>query len=115
MNVKRDSSSRQRTLPAIDPSDSRGRNAVLALLIGVVTLAFYLPTLRNEFLDWDDQETVAVNPDFNPPTPENWGHYWTHSFLELYMPLTYTFWGMVALMSVGPEGGSVAALPYHLA
>src|SRR5689334_8594340 len=83
-------SSRQRSSSPVDPSPSRWRSALLALLIGVVTLAIYLPTLRDDFLDWDDQNTVAVNPDFNPPTPENWGHYWTGEYLELYVPLTYT-------------------------
>ena len=52
---------------AIVPSPSRWRNALFALLIGLVTLAIYLPTLRYGFLDWDDQNTVAVNPDFDPP------------------------------------------------
>ena len=95
-----------------NPQASRSKNELsprpwqallLALVIGVVAFAVYLPTLGHKFLDWDDQGTVATNPDFNPPDMGKWGHYWTGAYLELYMPLTYMLWGGVANSAYDPS------------
>lgn len=94
-----------------NPQASRSKNEIaarpwqallLALVIGVVAFAAYLPTLNHKFLDWDDTGTVATNPDFNPPDAGKWGHYWTGAYLELYMPLTYMFWGGLANSAYDP-------------
>ena len=95
-----------------NPQASRSKNEMaprpwqallLALAVGVVAFAVYLPTLGHKFLDWDDQGTVAINPDFNPPDMGKWGHYWTGAYLELYMPLTYMFWGGIANSAYDPS------------
>lgn len=88
-----------------NPQASRSKNEfaprpwqalLLALATAAVAFAVYIPTLNHKFLDWDDTGTVATNPDFNPPDVGKWGHYWTKAHLELYMPLTYMFWGSLA-------------------
>jgi tetratricopeptide (TPR) repeat protein len=35
---------------------------LLGLVLGIVTLALYLPALRHDFLDYDDQQYVTENP-----------------------------------------------------
>ena len=36
--------------------------SLLGLILGVITLTLYLPSLRNQFLDYDDQQYVTENP-----------------------------------------------------
>jgi protein O-mannosyl-transferase len=96
----------------------RGLTPVLTLLVALITLAVYLPTARHNFLDWDDQDTVAANPDFIRPATADWSHYWTQPYIELYMPLTYTFWGMLAGIAYTPGaggGGSLNPAVFHFA
>ena len=35
---------------------------MLGLVLGIFTLALYLPSLRHSFLDYDDQQYVTENP-----------------------------------------------------
>jgi tetratricopeptide (TPR) repeat protein len=41
---------------------SRRVKYLLGLVLGIITLALYLPSLRNHFLDYDDQQYVTENP-----------------------------------------------------
>ncbi len=95
-----------------NPQASRPKNELaprpwqallLALATAAVAFAVYIPSLNHKFLDWDDMGTVAANLDFNPPDAGKWGHYWTGAYLELYMPLTYMFWGGVANAAYDPS------------
>src|SRR6185437_9512743 len=95
-----------------NPQASRSKNELtprpwqallLALATAAVAFAVYIPSLNHTFLDWDDTGTVASNPDFNPPDASKWGHYWTGAYLELYMPLTYMFWGSIANSAYDPN------------
>lgn len=95
-----------------NPQASRSKNEftprpwqalLLALATAAVAFAVYIPSFNHKFLDWDDQGTVATNPDFNPPDAGKWGHYWTGAYLELYMPLTYMFWGGIANSAYDPN------------
>lgn len=72
-----------------------------ALLVGLVAVAVFLPTLRNGFVDWDDDRNIVNNPEFRGLAWSNirWmfttflmGHYQPLSWLTL--GLDYTIWGM---------------------
>lgn len=43
------------------PPSKRRRIGLLALALGAITLALYLPTLRHDFVDYDDQQYVTEN------------------------------------------------------
>lgn len=69
-------------------------------LIAAVTVAAFLPSLRGEFLLWDDDANFTFNTNYRGFTAENLKWMFTNSFGH-YMPLTwltlaldYTFWGM---------------------
>jgi hypothetical protein len=51
------------------------------------------------FTNLDDRGTLTENPKFNPPSWQNIGYYWdwNHTAADLYVPLTYTLWGVLAL------------------
>src|SRR5213592_402053 len=73
---------------------------VAPLLVVLITLAAFLPTLQNQFVNWDDDKNFLDNPHYR-------GLGWTHlrwmwtTHLGHYIPLTwmtlgldYLLWGM---------------------
>jgi Tfp pilus assembly protein PilF len=76
------------------------------LLLALLTLALYFQVKDFKFLSWDDQETVQYNHRLQPPTLENLLFYWIPSvpkefkeFEDIYIPMTYTVWSALALLS----------------
>src|SRR6476659_5844785 len=67
---------------------------LIAVVIGV-----YHPILRNEFVGWDDPDTIYANPRLNPPSWAGVAHYFSHGDPGLYAPLTYLFWSALALVA----------------
>ncbi len=62
------------------------------ILLGAATLALYGPTVRYDFVGWDDDIHVYENPYLNPASTANTLHFWKEPYRKLYVPLTYTFW-----------------------
>ena len=92
-------------MPAVSDAAGGCRLAVAAF-----ALAIFIPVLGHGFVNWDDQEAIFQNPDFQPPTLEKLGRYWdrpTHTFC---VPLTYTIWGLTAMVAQKPgEAGGPRA------
>ncbi len=72
---------------------------MLLLLLG--TAGILSRVVGCDFLYWDDWKTIAQNPSFNPVSIEKVAGYWDPSkpHLSLYVPLTYTVWGITAALS----------------
>lgn len=68
----------------------------LPLLIVLCILAAMGNLATNEFSSWDDQYNIWQNPRLNPPTIASLADYWKAPALGLYIPLTYTVWGILA-------------------
>lgn len=71
----------------------------MGLAVVLCALAVFWPVVRSEFLRWDDWDTVANNPTFNPVSLKKVGQTWTQSRMSLYAPMTYTVWGIAAAIS----------------
>jgi len=73
--------------------------AILLLLLAL-TCAAYWPVCTQDFTMWDDVENIVKNPDLNPPTFRGILRYWhpKNTARGLYAPVTYTVWGIVALV-----------------
>lgn len=91
-----------------------------ALLIAV-PLAAMLPALGGEFLTWDDWDNIAKNPAMLAPAGDSIGTWWTqidHPYLDLYIPLTYTVWRIIAegarLDSPAAYGIKLSPAAFHL-
>ncbi|HZZ43796.1 MAG TPA: tetratricopeptide repeat protein [Tepidisphaeraceae bacterium] len=69
----------------------------------VIAVVFHL-LLSADFVSWDDWQTIAQNPRLNPVTWEEVGYYWAHSYMDLYVPVTYMFWGFLA--AIGRTGAA---------
>jgi tetratricopeptide (TPR) repeat protein len=77
------------------------------LLVLLVLLAFGRIGVHG-FTNWDDDKTIAFNPDFNPPTLAGISRYWHEADRALYIPVTYTIWGGLSYLS---DIGSTLATP----
>jgi Tfp pilus assembly protein PilF len=84
------------------PAPSRSVGWICLLLAALTAAAFY-PVLRNGFVNWDDTEHVAANPDMNPPTIAALERYWARPYFGLWAPVTYTAW--LATAAIAPKHG----------
>lgn len=98
------------TRPSSPPSVFIWAGALVAL-----TLAAYWPVVTFEFLNWDDSLHITSNWLMHPPALERSGYYWTHGFLGLYIPVTYTLWTFIGGLSMSPAMFHAANLAVHLA
>jgi tetratricopeptide (TPR) repeat protein len=83
----------------VSPARTPGRFLIPGL-IAAVTIATFLPSLRGEFLLWDDDANFLFNPNYRGFSPDHLRWMFTNAFGH-YMPLTwltlaldYVLWGM---------------------
>lgn len=71
-----------------------------ALAVGAATVLVFLTTLRFPFLPfWDDDIHVHANPLLADLSWRSVGTLWAGPWQQLYIPLTYTLWAGVAVLS----------------
>src|SRR5437867_1497142 len=102
--------------PEAHASTHRWVFRLLPVLIALVTVVPFLPTLDNQFVNWDDDDNLVENPQYRGL---GWTHLrwmWTTSHIGHYAPLTwmtfgldYLFWGM------NPVGYHLTNLLLHAA
>src|SRR5207248_2303789 len=88
--------------PPLNRMPAPARNSRLPWMIALIVLAILLSMGRlsfSGFTEWDDSQTIHRNPDLNPPTFSSVAHYWLRPHMSLYIPVTYTVWGVVAFMA----------------
>src|SRR5688572_11177243 len=73
-----------------------GSSGIHVILIVVATLLALSPLTIADFTSLDDESTVARNPKLNPPTGEGLRYHWAHPHMDLYVPVTYTAWWVLA-------------------
>lgn len=81
------------------------------LLVILLTLVAMARLTGADFTSWDDYDTIARNPNLNPPTFESLGRLWTTEHMHLWVPLTYMVWWAVAGgAQIEPDGVTGIAL-----
>jgi tetratricopeptide (TPR) repeat protein len=91
--------------PPCRPESSKPETSIYCvLLIVIATLVTFGPVVRNQFTNWDDQTTIANNARLHGPIGESLSYYWKHSASELYVPVTYTVWTVLAKVAPVPSG-----------
>jgi hypothetical protein len=109
---------KQRDNPAV-PETRRSIAIWLAFALAFVTFLAYARVPAHGFTWWDDHQTLHRNPDFTPPTLAGIARYWSEPEAGLYIPVTYTIWGLLALVAHGnridPIGSALNASVFHFA
>ncbi len=92
---------------------SRARSGLMVLLLVAAIAATFYSILGHGFVDWDDYDLIVENPGLNPVTLPGVLSFWTHSYKELYTPVSYTI--LAALAWVQPPGAPQAGGLFHAA
>jgi hypothetical protein len=95
----------------------RRRTTILLILLSTAVGVTFIPVLRHGFVNWDDQAQLYQNPDFNPPTVAKVMRYWREPHMQLYLPLTYSVWGVVAAAAYevdAPDGVHLKPVWFHV-
>src|SRR6059036_2519145 len=97
------------------PSAQRWVRWLAPLLVALLTLTAFLPTLQNQFVSWDDDKNFLENPHYR-------GLGWTHlrwmwtTHLGHYIPLTWMTFGLDYLLwGMNPLGYHLTNLLLHAA
>lgn len=69
----------------------------------VMALLVLHPLAGGDFISWDDLDTVARNPLLNPALPAGLADHWTRQQGHLYIPVTYSTWHVVAMLTQASE------------
>ncbi|HEV8111520.1 MAG TPA: tetratricopeptide repeat protein [Planctomycetota bacterium] len=91
------------------------RTAVSFALIAVATLAVFGRIVGHAWLGWDDLANTVRNPHLNPPTLEGTLYFWRHAYTDLYVPVTFTLWALLARIALAPWLFHAASLALHVA
>ena len=103
MRVKKETINEEKAGPDTDPRNQKhARRAILwtrllpVLLIFLATLIVFCPVIGHQFLAWDDSVDVYNNPYLQSASTDNLLRFWRYPYEGLYLPLTYTFYALVA-------------------
>src|SRR5687767_5212952 len=97
-----------------DKAAVQGNRRSIAIWLGValafVTFLAYARVPTHGFTWWDDHQTLHRNPDFNPPTLAGIARYWSEPEAGLYIPVTYTVWGLLAVVAHGGRADAIGSV-----
>ena len=102
---------RRRRSRELDALSQRCVSWLVPVLIALVTSTAFLPTLHNQFVNWDDSKNFLDNPHYR-------GLGWTHlrwmwtTHLGHYIPLTWMTLGLDYLVSRGVQGSRITVISY---
>jgi hypothetical protein len=66
------------------------------LILLAVSFVVYFPSLNGTYLYWDDTTHIINNPHL---IEGDWLAFWTKDYYRLYIPVTYTIWTWVYMLS----------------
>lgn len=66
----------------------------LGLFIAAAVYFVYRGTFEFKLLTWDDDQHVSDNQYFQPLTWRSFTHFWVYSYIYLYVPISYNFYGL---------------------
>ncbi len=108
---------RERREPFARPSPRRWGPGLVSILIAVVTFAAFLPTLQNQFVNWDDPYNFLHNPHYRGLGWSQLRWMWTAAFyMGHWIPLTWMTLGLDYLLwGMNPFGYHLTSLVLHAA
>ena len=98
---------------------ARLRPVLIGIILVVLCAAVFSATLSADFVAQDDDIHVYYNPFLNPVTAAHILHFWRTPYEQLYIPLSYTVFSMLALLARLPaptrqSDGDIISLNPHI-
>ncbi len=84
--------------PTPTPHNTTTDRSLLYILLLTVFIIFS-PLAFHDYTHWDDWHNIFGNPRMIAPIGETLAHYWTHPYLGLYIPITYSVWAVLAQLA----------------
>jgi tetratricopeptide (TPR) repeat protein len=97
---------------------STRRPWIAACTVVAIVLAVFWRAHGCAFLTWDDNANVTENPVVRAPSLAHLAQIWREPFAGLYVPLSYTFWALLAWFTgTSTASGELALDPavFHVA
>lgn len=69
-------------------------SASIAVAIGLLTLAVFLPSLKNGFVNWDDDANLVLNAGYRGLSWDHLKWMWTSHLTSHYLPLSWMSFGL---------------------
>src|SRR5262245_31463389 len=69
------------------------------ILFALFVFCAFSPVRHHGPFAIDDAQNLHLNPYFNPVTPKSLVELWQHPYQGLYIPVTYTLWGLQTLLA----------------
>ena len=69
----------------------------------IAVVATFFSVMRHEFGGWDDEQNLTLNPQMHPPTWSAVRGYWLRPKYDLYAPVTWTLWSLLAQVGYQPS------------
>src|SRR5213594_5175026 len=112
--LKAQSPQRERREPVALALPQRWGSWLVPVLIALVTLAAFLPTLQNQFVNWDDHENLLDNPHYRGLGRAHLRWMWT-THMGHWIPLTWMTFGLDYLLwGMNPVGYHLTSLLLHV-
>jgi Flp pilus assembly protein TadD len=99
MTAKRQRSRTQRVASHPVRVAAAGGDGGIVVVLILATLITLWKVCTSDFTPWDDYPNVAKNPLLNPVTLDGVLYFWAHPHMSIYIPLTYTVWGILAVIA----------------
>jgi len=87
-------------LPRVLSPRSTPQIYLIQLLLLVCVIVIYFPACGADFVNYDDNINVYENVLVTDFSIANFFHFWKEPYQGLYLPLTYTLWGVLAKVSL---------------
>jgi tetratricopeptide (TPR) repeat protein len=89
---------------------------LLASLVALIVLLVFLPVLRNDFVNWDDDKNFLDNPNYRGLGWEQIHWMWTSHHMGHYIPVTWMTLGLDSVVwGMEPFGYHLTNLLWHAA
>jgi Tfp pilus assembly protein PilF len=79
----------------VSVKDTQSSTIIFILLLIFLAGIAFLPLYPAEFLGWDDQLHILTNPMFTKVSLNTFAKIWLEPYQMLYIPITYTIWGII--------------------
>ena len=86
---------------------------IFRLAIVLPLLLVFGRILGHALLGWDDRMNTVLNPHLVPPSVSGLLYFWRHFYGEMYIPLTFTLWGLLSQVTFEPWIFHAASLAIH--